>query len=252
MRARKAPHAMPPAPQIVLAALACLALAGCKSTYDNLATGPTLTPVGYGLDTAKRDPLPMTFQQPQKTTFRSTWDLNRSQSMYRDLRAAKVGDVIRVAIAIDDKAQFDNATDRSRESKSNLGFDAALTLSGFGKGANAGAGSGNLDINGDTKTKGKGNIDRSEKLRLSVAVVVTEILPDGNFVIRGSQEILVNYEVRELTIAGIVNPLDVSSTNIIPYDKIAEARISYGGRGRLTDVQQPAWGQRIYDVVTPW
>lgn len=228
-----------------------LALAGCKTQYDNLATGPTLTPVGYGLD-APRDPLPMTFQQPSNKSFRSTWDLNRSQSMYRDLRAAKVGDVIRVAIALDDKAQFDNATDRSREAKTNLGVDAALTLSGFGKGANAGAGKGNLDINSDTSTKGKGNIDRSEKLKLSIAVVVTEILPDGNFIIRGSQEIQVNYEVRELTIAGIVNPLDVSSTNIISYDKIAEARISYGGRGRLTDVQQPAWGQRIYDLVVPF
>jgi len=237
--------------RLLLAGAMALTLAGCKSTYDNLATGPTLTPVGYGLDTA-RDPLPMTFQQPAKTTFRSTWDLNRSQSMYRDLRASKVGDVIRVAIALDDKAQFDNATDRSREAKSNLGLDAAIGMSGLGKGANAGQVKGNLDINSDTTTKGKGNIDRSEKLRLSIAVVVTEILPDGNFIIRGSQEIMVNYEVRELTIAGIVNPLDVSSNNIIAYDKIAEARISYGGRGRLTDVQQPAWGQRIYDLVVPW
>jgi len=228
-----------------------LALGGCQTTYDSLAYGPALTPVGTGLNTT-REPVPVAFQKPVNTTFRSAWDLNNSQSMYRDLRASKVGDVIRVAIAIDDKAQFDNATDRSREASTNLGFGAGLDISGFGKGANAAAGSGNLDINSDTKTKGKGTIDRSEKLRLSIAVVVTERMPDGNLVISGSQEIMVNYEVRVLNIAGIVNPLDISSTNIIPYDKIAEARISYGGRGRVTDMQQPAWGQRIYDMVVPF
>jgi flagellar L-ring protein FlgH len=228
-----------------------IALAGCQTTYDSLAFGPALTPVGTGLDTT-RQPVPMAFRQPAQRSFRSTWDQANGQSMYRDLRASKVGDVIRVAIAIDDKAQFDNATDRSRDSKTRLGAEAALNLSGFGKGANAAAGSGNLDTNSSTSTTGKGTIDRSEKLRLSIAVVVTEVMPDGNLIISGSQEILVNYEVRVLNIGGIVNPLDVSATNIIPYDKIAEARISYAGRGRQTDVQQPAWGQRIYDMVVPF
>ncbi|MDE1568684.1 flagellar basal body L-ring protein FlgH [Aquabacter sp. P-9] len=228
-----------------------LALAGCQTSYDSLAFGPALTPVGNGLDTT-RQPVPVAFQKPEQKTFRSTYDLANSQSMYRDLRASKVGDVIRVSIAIDDKAQFDNATDRSRKSKTGLGVDAGLDMGGFGKGVNAGALAGNLDINSDTSTKGKGTIDRSEKLRLSIAVVVTEVLPNGNLVISGSQEILVNYEVRVLNIGGIVNPLDVSANNIIPYDKIAEARISYGGRGRSMDVQQPAWGQRIYDLVVPF
>lgn len=237
--------------RLASAAGLALALAGCQTSHDNLLLGPSLSPVGSGLEAA-RDPLPVTFRQPPVRSFRSTWDQTHSGSMYRDLRASKVGDVIRVSIALDDKAQFDNATDRSRESKTNLGVDAALNLSGFGKGANAAAGNGNLDINSDTKTKGKGTIDRSEKLRLSIAAVVTEVLPDGNLIISGSQEIKVNYEVRVLNIAGIVNPLDISSGNVIGYDKIAEARISYGGRGRVMDVQQPAWGQRLYDVIMPF
>ncbi len=237
--------------RITLPVWLALVLAGCQTNHDNLLLGPSLSPVGSGLDT-RRDPVPTTFQQPPVRSFRSTWDQNRSGSMYRDLRAAKVGDVLRVSIALDDKAQFDNATDRSREAKSKLGFDTGIDLSGLGKGANAGAASGNLNISSDTETKGKGTIDRSEKLRLSIAAVVTEVLPDGNLMISGSQEIKVNYEVRVLNIAGIVNPLDISSGNVIPYDKIAEARISYGGRGRQMDVQQPAWGQRIYDLVVPF
>ncbi|WP_029005581.1 flagellar basal body L-ring protein FlgH [Azorhizobium doebereinerae] len=236
---------------VILATASALMLGACQTNpYDSLAYGPTLSPVGQGLE-AGRMPVPVPFQQPRERTFRSTWDLN-SQSMYRDLRATKIGDVIRVTISIDDKAQFDNNTKRERTSSSNQGFTADLSLSGLGKGANAGAGSGNLGLTGDTKTDGKGNIDRSEKLRLSLAAVVTEVMPNGNLVINGSQEILVNYEVRVLTLGGIVNPLDVSSGNTIPYDKVAEARISYGGRGRLNDIQQPAWGQRVFDAVAPY
>jgi len=235
----------------ICALLPALALAGCMAAHDDLVNGPTLSPVGNGLD-ARHDPVPVTFRQPPQRTFRSTWDQNNSGNIYRDLRASKVGDVIRVTISIDDKAQFDNATNRSRDAKTAFGIDSALGLSGFKAGANAASGSGNVDVNSSTSTKGKGTIDRSEKLTVSLAAVITDVMPNGNLMIRGSQEILVNYEVRVLNIAGIVNPLDVSSSNVIPYDKIAEARISYGGRGRSMDVQQPGLGQRIYDRVIPF
>jgi flagellar L-ring protein FlgH len=232
----------------VLAALA-LALAGCQTTNDNLMMGPSLTPVGTGLDVG-RQPLPVAFNPPSVTTFRSTWEQN-SQSLYRTMRANRVGDVLTVTISMDDKASFDNATDRSRNAESKSSLVAALTAAGF-LGPVNGAVDGNYDVKANTSTQGKGTIDRAEKLRLSIAAVVTEVLPNGNLMITGSQEIRVNYEVRVLNIAGIVNPLDVSGNNSIPYDKIAETRISYGGRGRLTDVQQPAWGQRIHDVVAPF
>ena len=234
----------------VLLLLAALGVAGCQTGYDSLAYGPSLTPVGHGMQPA-RESLPVTFAQAPQKTYRSTYNMN-SQSMYRDLRAAQVGDVLTVVIEMDDKAEFDNQTDRSRNSSTGTGFDTALNLSGFGRGVNAGAASGNLDISNDASTKGKGTIDRSEKLRLNVAVVVTEVLPNGNLLISGSQETQVNYEVRVLNIAGIVNPLDITAKNSIHYHKIAEARVTYGGRGRITDVQQPAWGQRIYDTVAPW
>jgi len=107
------------------------------------------------------------------------------------------------------------------------------------------------DFPGSTSA-GSGSIDRSEEIRLSVAAVVTDRLPNGNLVISGSQEVRVNYEMRILNIAGIVRPRDIQSNNVIPYNKIAEARISYGGRGRISEVQQPGWGQQVYDIVTPF
>ncbi|MBS7537939.1 flagellar basal body L-ring protein FlgH [Ancylobacter lacus] len=234
-----------------LAALSALALAGCQTDkYDSLANGPSLTPVGYGIE-PQTDPIPIAFQAPAKRSFGSIWDQN-TQSIYRTVRATRVGDVLTVTIQMNDQAQFDNATERSRAAKSKAGIGLDGSASGFGWSGSDAKADANLDINSDTSTKGKGNIDRSEKLKLSVAAVVTDVLPNGNLMISGSQEILVNYEVRVLNIAGMVNPLDITGQNIIPYEKIAEARISYAGRGRLNDFQQPAWGQRIYDVVAPW
>ena len=86
---------------------------------------------------------------------------------------------------------------------------------------------------------------------MSVGAVVTDVLPNGNLIVSGSQEVRVNYELRVLNIAGIVRPRDISKENTIAYNKIAEARISYGGRGRMMEVQQPGWGQQIFDRFRP-
>jgi flagellar L-ring protein precursor FlgH len=107
-------------------------------------------------------------------------------------------------------------------------------------------------VDSKTSTKGEGAITRSESIELLVAAVVTGILPNGNLVINGSQEVRVNFEVRVLSVAGVVRPRDISTENIVSYDKIAEARISYGGRGRITEVQQPAWGQQVTDWLLPF
>ena len=102
-----------------------------------------------------------------------------------------------------------------------------------------------------SSTQGQGTIDRSEKIQLAVAAVVTDVLPNGNLIVSGSQEVRVNYELRLLNVAGIVRPQDISKANTISYDKIAEARISYGGRGRIMEVQQPTLLQQIYDRLKP-
>jgi flagellar L-ring protein FlgH len=223
-------------------------LAACHTASESIKgalNSPQLSPIGQGLAVAHA-PLPAAFTSPERHTPGSLWGQN-NQGLFHDLRAKKIGDVVTVTVDIDDKAQFDNATNRSRTA------DSSGSLSGsFGVGSASGKGAAALDGSAKSETKGQGTIDRSEKLHLAVAAVVSEILPDGNLMVSGSQEVRVNYEIRVLNVAGIIRPLDISADNTIPYHKIAEARISYGGRGRLTEVQQPAWGQRLYDAVAPF
>jgi flagellar L-ring protein precursor FlgH len=176
----------------------------------------------------------------------SLWSGGRGD-LFRDQRAAKVGDVLTVNISINDKATLGNSSDRSRQSKVSNSLDYALGLFGL-----ASKGSGQWGDDASSSSKGQGNIDRSEKIQLSVAAIVTRVLPNGNLLISGSQEIRVNYELRILNIAGVARPSDIARDNTIAYDKIAEARVSYGGRGRLTEVQQPALVHQVYDVVSPF
>lgn len=234
-------------PALRLAALTLALGAGaCHSNINEIGRQPILTPVGAGLN-PPRDPLPVTFNaHGPRSGYHSTWAPG-SAELFQDPRARNVGDVITVNIAINDKAQFDNATDRSRSQKSTLGFDFGYGVSGLKDSATADTG-----IRSGTETKGQGSIDRKETLSLSVAAVVTEVLPNGNVLIAGSQEVRVNNEVRVLAVTGIVRPRDISRKNTIDYDKIAEARISYGGRGRITDVQNPTLGQQVFETVTPF
>lgn len=210
-------------------------LAACQN--DKLASvgTPALSPVGAGL-TLERAPLPAAFTEPDTTSVNSLWGRS-NQGMFRDLRAHKIGDIVTVSIDINDNAQFDNQSGRSKEAGVKGSLAATLGFSGFGIPDQSGKIGGDLDTSGSATAKGEGSIDRSEKLHLSIAAVVTEVLPDGNLLISGSQEVRVNHEVRVLNIAGIVRALDIANTNQISYEKIAEARISYGGRGKLSDVQ---------------
>ena len=159
--------------------------------------------------------------------------------------------MITVKILIKDKAVLDNNTNRSRESEGSIDGAAKwdLAVDSFGR---KGSASGSLEANSKTSSKGKGGVNRSESIDLLIAAMVLEVLPNGNLLIQGTQEVRVNFELRELTVAGIVRPRDVATDNTISYDRIAEARISYGGRGRITEVQQPAWGQQILDAISPY
>ena len=219
---------------VAIAASLALLLAGCKTDTSAIPGNPALTPVGAGLS-VERAPLPTNFTRPEKRTFHSLYTSN--DNLFRDLRARRVGDVVTITIDINDQAQFDNQSGRSREAAAKGKVAAALSLGGFGLGSTSADGdiTGSADFS--SHSMGTGSIDRSEKLHLSIAAVVTEVLPDGNLLISGSQEVRVNYEVRVLGIAGVVRPGDISRDNTIPYDKIAEARVSYGGRGKLTAVQ---------------
>ncbi|MCA6123788.1 flagellar basal body L-ring protein FlgH [Bradyrhizobium sp. WSM 1704] len=224
--------------------LALLMLSGCAQDPSEVLRGPQLSPVGDGLRTPAY-PIPVTPRVRTPVSYRSTWD--DGTDLYRDPRARRVGDVVTVVISMQDKAKLDNKTDRQRDSQIKFSLDWLANMAGW-----ADTGQGNANLTTNSQTKGVGQIDRAEDIKLSVAAIVTDVLPNGNLMISGSQEFRVNLEMRVLNVGGIVRPRDISRGNTITYDKIAEARVSYGGRGRLTDVQQPGWGHRIYDAVAPF
>jgi flagellar L-ring protein precursor FlgH len=227
-----------------------LLAAGCAHDIRDMGREPHMTPVGAGLRPDRVpvliDPAPAPKYRPGNSLWQDT-----SPDLFRDPRAMRVGDVMTVRISIKDKASLDNTSERSRDAKRNLNTAASYDLNfPFLKGK----GNGQVDstLGAGTSTKGEGAITRSESIELLVAAVVSEVLPNGNLVISGSQEVRVNFEVRVLSVAGVVRPRDIATDNSISYDKVAEARISYAGRGRLTEVQQPAWGQQILDWLSPF
>lgn len=176
------------------------------------------------------------------------------QSLLRDRRAVTRGDILTVVIEIDDKAEISNSSGRSRKAADELGIPA---LAGIPQRAGAklpeGASFDELvDASSSSTFKGSGNISRRDKLTLRIAATVVDNLPNGVLHIEGTQEVRVNFEVRILTVSGFVRPSDIGRNNEIAYDRIAGARISYGGRGQISDVQQPRYGQQVADVLLPY
>ncbi|PPJ47802.1 flagellar basal body L-ring protein FlgH [Rhizobium sp. KAs_5_22] len=230
------------------AVLAVLFLAGCQSqTLKEIGNAPSMSPIGSGLRYSQTPQMALYPKQPRAmASGYSLWSDSQS-ALFKDARALNVGDILTVNIQINDKASFENETDRSRTNKSGMNWSTSADFFGYKPPETTGE----LGSGSDTSTQGKGSTERSEKLTLLVAAVVTGILENGNLLISGSQEVRVNHEIRILNVAGIVRPQDVDADNTISYERIAEARISYGGRGRLTEVQQPPVGQQVVDLFSP-
>lgn len=183
----------------------------------------------------------------------SLWSGGKT-SLLGDRRAVKRGDIMTVVIEIDESAEIKNKTSRSRSGSESLGIPH---LFGIPQRVNQGITDGaSLDdavsIKSSSDSSGDGSVRRSESLTLRVAATVVDVLPNGVLAIKGSQEVRVNFELRELLVTGYVRPEDISRQNEITYDKIASARISYGGRGHISDVQQPRVGQQVLDVILPF
>ena len=173
---------------------------------------------------------------------------------FRDQRAAAIGDIVTVAIDLSDSAKVNNKTIRKRDATEDSSLNAFLGYeSSLSRVLPETINPGNLtDADSKSSHTGDGSIDRSETIKLNVAAIVTQVLPNGNLVIHGRQEVRINFEVRDLQLAGVIRPEDITSTNTIAFDRIAEARISYGGRGQISDIQQPRYGQQVYDIIFPF
>ncbi|OKL45302.1 flagellar basal body L-ring protein FlgH [Pseudovibrio exalbescens] len=247
---------MTPYAKIISACLLSSLLAGC-STADRLAQVGKEPPL-----TAIQDPrtqpgyrpvqMPMPVKEPEHYNANSLWR-SGNRAFFQDQRAKKVGDILTVVVTISDQAEFDNSSEHSRSDTSNVGAGGALGTAIDTLALPASASSTALaSVDSAANFKGTGSIDRKEELKTTVAAVVTQVLPNGNLVIEGRQEVRVNYEVRELVVGGVVRPQDIQSNNTIDSKKIAEARIGYGGRGQITSVQQPRYGSQVLDIVLPF
>jgi flagellar L-ring protein precursor FlgH len=197
--------------------------------------------------------LPQTIEKKSPVDGASLWTASR-QSLLGDRRAIERGDIMTVVIEIDDSAEFSNTSSRGRSGTETAGIPSLL---GIPQRINEilpdGASLDELiSTSGTSASSGNGSVSRNEKLELMVAATIVDVLPNGVLHIQGSQEVRVNFEIRELLVEGYVRPEDISRQNEITYDKIASARISYGGRGQIMKMQQPRYGQQIADIVLPF
>jgi flagellar L-ring protein precursor FlgH len=197
--------------------------------------------------------LPMPTPDVSARQANSLWHGSR-QTFFEDQLANEIGDIITVVINIDDGAELENETSRSRQSAENAGLDNLLGYeASLGRLLPEAIDNTNLiGADADSSHRGEGSIEREEEIELELAALITQILPNGNMVIFGRQEVRVNYEKRILSIDGVIRPEDISTNNTISAEKIAEARIVYGGEGQISDVQQPRYGQQLYDIVFPF
>src|SRR6478609_3467450 len=238
------------------AMLSLAALAGGCSSIDRLSQigeKPKLTEIENPTTQPGYKPVQMPMPKPEQASYNanSLWR-NGSRAFFRDQRAARVGDIMTVTVNITDKANIANETQRSRTNKEDSGITDFVGSKTLGVNAQKILPGRILQADSTASSDGKGSVNRQEALQTNVAAVVTQVLPNGNLVVEGKQEIRVNFEIRELIVAGIVRPEDIQSDNTIDSSKIAQARIAYGGRGQITDVQQPRYGQQVLDVLLPF
>jgi len=243
--------------RILLAGIALIGLSGCDGLrrVAEIGSGPRVSDVTNPTGRPDWRPvsMPMPAAQDPDRMPNSLWRPG-SRAFFRDQRAAQVGDIITVLVAIADEAELQNQTSRTRNNGEGLGLPVMLGLEAsvprlFPPSTTAG----NLvSGNSNSNSTGTGQINRSETVTLRVAGTITQVLPNGNLVVSAKQEVRVNHELREMQINGVIRPQDIASDNTVRHDRMAEARIAYGGRGTLSDVQQPRYGQQLLDIILPF
>ncbi len=244
----------PSPPAVLLLLPLALSLAGCGNLerLSRVGRAPEMSPVANPTADPAWRPVSMPMPAPQDApaVANSLWRPG-SRTFLRDQRAAQVGDVITILVSIQDEAQLQNRTQRTRQGNDKLGLPQVFGMETrwLPRGANPES---LLEAAGGQTSDGNGTVKRGESVTLRLAATVTQVLPNGNLVVGGRQEVRVNAELRELAVQGVIRPQDIASDNTIKHDRLAEARIAYGGRGTLSDLQQPRYGQHILDAVLPF
>lgn len=239
----------------LLVSTSLLTACGAASRVANIGKEPELSHIEN--PHLQKDYQPVTLPMPApKVDARqanSLWSANR-RGFFKDQRAGDVGDILTVVIDIEDEAELENTSSRSRSSNEDanmnslLGYQADLAQIFPEAIDNTDL----IDLGATSNSSGTGSIEREETIEVQVAALITQVLPNGNFVVVGRQEVRVNFEKRILQITGVIRPEDITPENTVSYEKIAEARIAYGGEGHISDMQQPRYGQQLYDIVFPF
>ncbi len=237
------------------AGLLALSSCGALTRLSEIGRPPAMTPPSDPTADPKWRPvtMPLPRAEPAPTQINSLWR-SGSRAFFKDQRAAQTGDIITVLVNIADTAVLDNNTGSTHTGTEAAGIPNLFGLEAALPGLIAKALSPTNLVNASSTTgnTGTGKIARDETVTLRLAGVVTQVLANGNLVVAARQEVRVNSELRELEVSGVVRPQDIASDNTVTHDRMAEARIAYGGRGTLTDVQQPRYGQQLLDVIMPF
>ena len=246
----------PAALRYALLGLTLTILSGCNlaTRLSEIGDGPEVSQIQNPMSRADYTPvsLPMPTPLIVEDNPNSLWRAG-ARAFFKDHRAKAVGDIVTVKIDLDDKAEMDNSTERERADTEDTDLTKFLGLElELAKKLPQGIGTTTTSFGAAHKTKGDGAIERAEEIEVKIAAVVTQILPNGALVLVGRQEILINAELRELYVTGVVRPSDIDSDNTVSQDYIAEMRLAYGGRGDLSQLQQPRWGMQIWDVIFPF
>ncbi len=236
--------------------LLVLLLSGCGTLgkLSEVGRPPAMTPSGDPTADPSYRPitLPMPRAQSEPAEANSLWRAG-SRAFFKDQRAAQVGDIVTVLVNITDTADLktESASNRAGNESAGLpsllGFQASLPKI-FSKSDPASL----VSTNSKGTAAGSGSIKRNETVTLRLAGVITQVMPNGNLGVAARQEVRVNSELRELQVSGVIRPQDIASDNTVRHDRLAEARIAYGGRGQISDVQQPRYGQQILDIILPF
>lgn len=239
---------------VLLAALPLL-LGGCEAMFQRLADGagpPRMTPSADPTKAPGYKPvsLPMPPQPAQPTLGNSLWHTG-SRAFFPDQRAAHVGDIVTVVVNMADTASLTDNTTATRTANQGMNVSSLFGIV-RPSGTSSASGPGQVSSANSDGNTGTGTLTRGETVTLRLAGVITQELPNGNLAVVARQEFRVNSELRELVVSGVVRPQDIASDNTVAHDRMAEARISYGGRGVLTDVQSPHWGQQFLDQLLPF
>ena len=243
--------------KLSLALMLMTSLSGCGvwTKLQRIGKEPEISPLVNPVEARKEDPIPTEIHENQQYAGANSLWKKGSSGFFKDQRASKVGDIITVQVIAKDGAVMENKTEQNRDNnKQSMGISALGGYENYlGKFMPGGVTPGNMfDVTSNQDISGEGKIDRKEKIDMTMAAVVTQVLGNGNLVIEGTQEIRVNYELRQLSVKGIIRRADISSDNSIESTKIAELRVSYGGEGTVSDMQEPRYGRSFLDAVSPF